>query len=482
MILALLCQGVAVPTARAVLRWRELRLPHRFAVGACLLVLAGMTYIGVYVTEHIREHAIQRAAGGVALYMDSAVEPHVQELATKSTLSEENLHALERLLSPASMHRPVVAFRIWKDDTIIFGNEHQLIGRTFPVTPARKLATDGHLGVELDHPDGDDDEQIWALNLPILEVYAPVRQRETGHIIAVVETYEVAVDLYREIWTEQLAAWLIVLAIAGIDIVLMISLAGSGKRERESFIDRIAELSRQRAESDEHRQRVSHASLQVSAMNERSLRNVGDELRDETAQHISLALLKFESLQDLVARANTDAPEGADTREADLETIRTALNESLRHIRGVAGNLLPSDFEDLSVVEALARAARQHQRRAGVAVSIETRGLPEQLPFPIKACLYRFALESLDGLPPDARAQCRRLYAAYDQRRIVLEVTGGPALPADSQHATTATKSFVSLRDRIEAAGGKLRLASTPTGEFSLVAELNFSEIEQADG
>ena len=268
-------------------------MPHRFAVGACLLVLAGMTYIGVYVTEHIREHAIQKAAGAVALYMESAVERHVQELATKSTLSEENLHALERLLSPASMHRPVVAFRIWKDNTIIFGNEHQLIGRTFPLTPARRLATEGHLGAELDHPDHDDDEQVWALNLPILEVYAPVRQRETGHIIAVVETYEVAVELNREIWTEQLAAWLIALAIAGIDILLMFSLARSGKRERNSFIDRIAELSRQRAESDEHRQRVSHASLQVSAMNERSLRNVGDELRDETAQHISLALLKL---------------------------------------------------------------------------------------------------------------------------------------------------------------------------------------------
>src|SRR5262245_65807290 len=128
MILALLCQGVAVPTAHALLRWRDLRLPHRFAVGACLLVLAGMTYIGVYVSEHIREHAIQKAAGGVALYMDSAVERHVQELATKSTLSEANMHALERLLSPGSMHRPVVAFRIWKDDNIIFGKDHQLIG------------------------------------------------------------------------------------------------------------------------------------------------------------------------------------------------------------------------------------------------------------------------------------------------------------------------------------------------------------------
>ena len=457
-------------------------MPHRFAVGACLLVLAGMTYIGVYVSEHIREHAIQKAAGGVALYMDSAVERHVQELATKPTLSEENLHALERLLSPASMHRPVVAFRIWKDDTIIFGNEHQLIGRTFPLTPARKLAMDGHVGVELDHPDRDDDEQVWALNLPILEVYAPVRQRETGHIIAVVETYEVAVDLNRQIWTEQLAAWLIVLAIAAIDILLMISLAGSGKRERDGFIDRIAELSRQRAESEQHRQRVSHASLQVSAMNERSLRNVGDELRDETAQHISLALLKFESLHDLVTRAKNDAPEGAESCEADLETIRMALNESLRHIRGVAGNLLPSDFEDLSVTEALARAARQHQRRTKVTVTVETRGLPEQLPFPIKACLYRFALESLDGLPPDSPAQSRRLYAAYDQHKIVLEVTGGPASPADSAHGATAASRLVSLRDRIEAAGGKLRLASTPTGEFSLVAELNFSEIEQLDG
>jgi signal transduction histidine kinase len=478
MILALLCQGVAVPSAHALLRWRELRLPHRFAVGACLLVLASMSYVGFYVSEHIREHAIQKAAGGVALYMDSAVEPHVQELAVKSTLSDENLQALERLLSPASMHRPVVAFRIWKDDTIIFGNEHQLIGRTFPVTPARKLASEGHLGVELDHPDRDDDEQIWALNLPILEVYAPVRQRQTGHIIAIVETYEVALGLNRQIWTEQLAAWLIVLAIAGIDILVMISLAGSGKRERDGFIDRIAELSRQRAESEQHRQRVSHASLQVSAMNERSLRTVGDELRDETAQHISLALLKFESLQDLVARAKNEAPEGAESCEADLETIRLALNESLRHIRGVAGNLLPSDFEDLSVVEALGRAARQHQRRTGVAVSIETRGLPEQLPFPIKACLYRFALESLDGLAPDTQAQSRRLYAAYDQCKIVLEVTGGSASPA----AATAANSLVRLRDRIEAAGGKLRLASTPTGEFSLVAELNFSEIEQAGG
>jgi len=483
MILAVLCQWLTVQAVQALQRWKDLRLPHKFALAACLLVLAGMTYVGVYVTEHIRDHAIQRAAGGVALYMDSVVERHVQELATRSTLSDHNLQALERLLSPASMHRPVVAFRIWKDDTIIFGNERPLIGRTFPLTPARKLATQGHLGVELDHPDRDDDEQIWALKLPILEVYAPVRERGTGHIIAVVETYEVAVELTHEIWTEQLAAWMIVLAIAGIDIFLMFSLADSGRRERQSFIDRIAELSRLNAESEQHRQRVSHASLQVSAMNERSLRNVGDELRDETAQHIALALLKFESLQELVSRANSAAPPGVDDPEADLEEMRVALNASLRHIRDVARNLLPSDIDDLSVVDTLARAARHHERRTGVAVALASHGLPEQLPFPIKACLYRFALESLDGVPADARARSRSLSAVYDQRKIILEVIGGQAaLPTEAAQAMSKAHSFAGLRDRIEAVGGKLRLASTPTGEFSLVAELNVSDIELAGG
>jgi signal transduction histidine kinase len=483
MILALSSQWVIGRGTRALERWGQLRVPHRLAVGACLLVLAGMTYVGFYVTEHIREHAIQRAAGGVALYMDSVVERHVQELATRSTLSENSLHALERLLSPASMHRPVVAFRVWKDDTIIFGNERQLIGRTFPLTPAREMATQGHLGVELDHPDRDDDEQIWALKLPILEVYAPVRERGTAHIIAVVETYEVAVDLNKEIWTEQLAAWMVIVAIAAIDIFLMFSLVSSGRRERQSFIDRIAELTRLNAESEQHRQRLSHASLQVSAMNERSLRNVGDELRDETAQHIALALLKFESLQELVSRANGAAAPMAQDSEADLEEMRTALNASLRHIRDVANNLLPSDIEDLSVLDTLTRAARHHERRTGVAVALESRGLPEQLPFPIKACLYRFALESLDGVPADTRARSRSLCAVYDRRKIVLEVIGGRAsATADSLHTVSKSHSFAGLRDRIEAVGGKLRLASTPTGEFSLVAELNVPDIELAGG
>jgi signal transduction histidine kinase len=465
--------------------WGRLRLVYKFAVVACMLVLAGMVYVGLYVTEHIRENTIHRAAAEVALYMDSVVERHVQELATRSSLSEANLQALERLLSPASMHRPVVAFRVWKGDTIIFGNERQLVGRTFPLSATRKRATQGQLGVEFDHPDGDDDEQIWALNLPILEVYAPVRERGTGRIIALVETYEVAVELKNEIWASQLAAWIIILAIAAIDVFFMLSIARSGSVERETFKQRIAELSRLRAESERHRQRISHASLQVSAMNERSLRSVGDELRDETAQHIALALLKFESLHELVSSIEGEDSPAAENREEDLEVIRSALNQSLRHIRGVAGDMLPADIEELSVIETLARAARRHERRTGRAVTVENRGLPEQLPFPIKACLYRFALESLESTSSAAGASCREqsILASSDNRTIVLEVAGRHAeAEAASRPLTVRAPQFGSLRDRVEAIGGRLNLVTLPAGGVSLIAELSFSDLELARG
>jgi hypothetical protein len=86
-------------------------------------------------------------------------------------------------------------------------------------------------------------------------------------------------------------------------------------------------------------------------------------------------------------------------------------------------------------------------------------------------------------MPADARAGVPSLCATCEKGKIMLEVRGGHAASAaNSPQNSALTPSFVGLRDRIEAAGGKLRLASTATGEFALVAELNYSEIEQSGG
>jgi len=472
---------VVLRAAYAFTWWRTLRLPCKFAAGASLLLAGGMTHLGLVTTEYVRESVVQRAAAPVALYMDSFVERYVQELATRAVLSTESQEALERLLSPASMQRPIVAFRVWRGDTIVFSNERELVGKTIARTSSRERAWQGQVSAELEEPHGDEHEQVRSLKVPILEVYAPVRERGTGRIIALVESYEIAIDLRNEVWVKQLEAWGVIVGIAIAVVLLLFSMATTGGIERKVLFRRIAELSRLRALSEKRRQSVSRASLHVSGMNERSLRRVGDELQAGPVQFLALVLLKFEALEQLASRASAAMPSCTDGHRDDLETMRKALNDALCHIRRVAGNLLPADIEKLSVAETFARAARCHERQTGMAVMLEIRALPEQLPFPIKACLYRFALESLDVTSTDSSVPS--INAWCDDAKVVVEIAGGQwRLNAGSQSLATNSPDLERLRDRIESVGGKVAIASTPTGGFSLIAELGFADMELAGG
>src|SRR5215468_3235230 len=93
--------------------WRDLGWARRLTGAASVALICATFYACSLVAQHIQELFANKAGGSTALYMDSFVEPLVQELASQPTLSVENRAALERLLSPASIGKPVVAFRIW---------------------------------------------------------------------------------------------------------------------------------------------------------------------------------------------------------------------------------------------------------------------------------------------------------------------------------------------------------------------------------
>jgi signal transduction histidine kinase len=464
-----LLQSILLLAAGVPPWWRRVRIPTKVAAAASMLVLACMVYLGVLVTGHVRDRAVEQSAAAVAHYMDSFVDGYAQELATRPALSAESREALERLLSPAKMHRPIVAFRIWKGDTVVFSNERDIVGKTIPRTPARERALQGQVAVEFDQPDGDDDDQVMSLKLPILEVYAPVLERGTGRVIALVETYEVAVALKSEIFASQLGIWIAIAAVALTIVLLMAGMANTGN----SLLARIAELTHLRAESERRRQRIGKASLQASEMNERTLQRLGSELCAGPAQLVALAMLKFDTLEQLVTKAKEVMPSYEQGETEDLAAIRQALNDALRHIRCVAGGLPLPDIEPLSVMETLAMAARRHERLTGVAVHLEARSLPEQLPFPVKACLYRFALESLDSASTSSGAQSRGISAAGDSERIVVRTFCGEGAPGEQARPLAADCAKLrSLRDRMEAVGAHVAFRSTVTGG-ALIAELS---------
>ncbi len=136
--------------------WRGLRIAHKLSVGGSVLVACSMVHLGFMAAERVRDSAVHRSAAAAALYMDSFLAANVQELATQSSLSDENRMTLERLLSPSAMRRPVVAFRVWSGDMIAFSNERALIGQRFPHDRARDRALRGGIGVEFEDIGGDD--------------------------------------------------------------------------------------------------------------------------------------------------------------------------------------------------------------------------------------------------------------------------------------------------------------------------------------
>jgi signal transduction histidine kinase len=451
--------------------WRSLDAGEKLATGASAFTFCAMAYLGVIVTHHIREAMINRSLVEAALYLDNLVQPRVQELARSRSLSAETRVNLEKLLSPASMQRPVVAFRVWIGDTIVFSSERAIIGKTFPPTANRSAANRGHPAADLGSPHGEEHDQIRSLNLPILETYAPIRETGTDRIIAVVETYEVAVELQEQIRIAQALAWLLTGAVIVISATLFFGMVRSRALERDTFLSRIADLASGHAESERLRKRANSANRRMGEINERHLRCVGNELYEGPVQHVGLALLKLDLLQ----------RPGLDTD--DLELIRTSLTRALNEMRTVSAGVFPVGMEKRSLAEIIVMAARRHRRRTGVEVKCEIGELPEKLPFLLKACLYRHALEALGcaSLMSPGDAPALRVGAAG--KAIELEILGrAPRLDEDTELGEEYKLTLLRLSDRIEAMGGTFEVRDIPSGDVATLARFTLDDWEVLDG
>jgi signal transduction histidine kinase len=450
--------------------WRRLDAGEKLATGASAFTFCAMAYLGVIVTHHIREAMINSSLVEAALYLDNLVQPRVQELARSRSLSVETRENLEKLLSPASMQRPVIAFRVWMGDTIVFSSERAIIGKTFPPTPNRSAAYRGRAAADLGSPHGDEHHQIRSLNVPILETYAPLREIGTDRIIAVVETYEIAVELQEQIRMAQALAWLLTGAVMLISVTLFFGMVRSRALERDTFLSRIADLSSWHAESERLRKRANSANRRMGEINERHLRCVGNELYDGPIQNIGLALLKLDLLQ-------------SPGVEDDLELIRKSLTRALNEMRTVSAGLFPVGMEKRSLTEIIAMAARRHRRRTGVEIKCEIGELPEKLPFLLKACLYRHALDGLGCASLISSGEAPALRAWVTGKAIEMEILGhAPRLDEDNELGEEYKLRLQSLSDRIEAMGGTFEMRIISSAEMAMVARFALDDWGVPDG
>src|SRR5258705_7220231 len=239
------------PPSASLLRrfsWGRLSLSLRFSITASIVVAIGMAVIGSWVSSRIEDGVIKNASTLADDYVHDFIAPHLQELAVGPDISDEHKQALDQLLSPHATRKPILFFRIWQGNTVVYSNQKEDIGKAFPETEALARAWKGSVVGEFDHTTEEHRSKSIPPNLPILEIYAPVRSADNSRIIALAETYEMAGELKNELTTVKFQSWLFVGFVTLAIIGSLFGIVHNGSRtidqQRASLEQRIAELSR----------------------------------------------------------------------------------------------------------------------------------------------------------------------------------------------------------------------------------------------
>ena len=160
--------------------WSELSLAAQFAVAGGVVLATAAVVAGFFISGRIEEAVVRNTASSTALYMDSFVAPLTQELASRPNLSARSRAEIGRLLSATALGQRVVSFKIWREDGLLVdASNTDLVGQRFALTENLVQAWKGEVRADFDDTGDAEDVAEHALGLPLLEIYAPIRDMKT---------------------------------------------------------------------------------------------------------------------------------------------------------------------------------------------------------------------------------------------------------------------------------------------------------------
>jgi signal transduction histidine kinase len=426
-----------------------------------VILVVGAYVIGSYTAGEIEARVIQRTSAITALYVDSFVSPHLQELATSGTISPDHSADLDALLSTTPLGKKIVAFKIWSTsgEVLYANNNRQLIGQQFSIEGDLAQALDGEVASEISNLGSDENQFERPRYDRLLEVYVPVHAKDSGEIIGASEFYQDPSELESEVSSSQRKGWLIVGGSTGAMYLLLVGMVRGASTTISRQHRRLEHLAVQNADLAK---RVRRAAAHKSETDERLLMRIAQDLHDGPAQDVSLALLRL----DAVGGAEEGGGQPA-SAQLDIQLMRAALSGAIKDIREIAAGLRLPEMEGLSLTEVVERAVQEHREKTGNRVTVSVvAGLPAA-GLPAKIAVYRIVQEALNNSYQHAGVDEEEVDLRFSQEALQLEVrdrgvgldgSAGPRAPSKGR----APLGIRGMRERVEMLGGTLEVLSEP--------------------
>ncbi len=448
--------------------WSELSLAGQFAMAGGVVMAVAAVASAFFVSSRIEDTVVRNTANATALYMESFITPLTQDLATGQDLSDQSRADIGALLSDTALGQRVVSFKIWRENGVLVdASNTALVGQRFPVTENLQQAWNGEIRADYNNTGDVEDAAEHALGVPLLEIYAPIREIRTGRVIAVAEFYEIAMQLRIDIVRARRLAWATVAAIVLLTGASLFAIVLRGSRT----IDR--QLAALRMMADHNvtlRLRVQGAAARFSAISDQSLRRIGADLHDGPAQLMGFAALRLDSLRhDAVS----------EKAQAVIDEVTRAVKDSMREIRNISRGLSLPDIEQRPLDAILKGVADIHSARTGseVIVDCQINGPPD-VSIATKICCFRVAQEGLSNAwrHGGGKGQEIRLRITGNLLRLcILDRGPGFAVPLDN--GGESGLGLLGLTDRVESLGGHVTTRNRGHGGGELCIELDLDGV-----
>jgi len=208
----------------------------------------------------------------------------------------------------------------------------------------------------------------------------------------------------------------------------------------------------------------------LADVEETEKRRLARELHDRVGQNLTALNINLSILNGMLP---AEAMEKATVR---LEDAQSLVEETVRSIRDVMVELRPPDLDEFGLGQSLDSYAEKFSERTNITTVVKHRGLFVRLPPSVEIALFRIAQEALTNVARHSRAT--RVVIRLDPLNGGIRMTitdngvgfsiGAFAHPGERKPGW----GLLGMKERAEAASGKLRIESAPGRGTSVIVEV----------
>src|SRR5512146_752689 len=198
--------------------------------------------------------------------------------------------------------------------------------------------------------------------------------------------------------------------------------------------------------------RIAELSGHLLKAQEEERKRISRELHDETGQALMVIRLYLGMLESTVAGR---AP------KTKIHELLDVVDRTIEGIRRIIARLSPLLLQELGMVAAIRKEAKDFSRNTGVQTEVALAEDVGRLEPEVETAIYRVVQEALHNIAKHAQAKTVSVQVTRDAKgiRAVVE-DDGVGIPGSSQNPQRRTFGLAGMRERITALGGTIRVHS----------------------